>query len=141
MTLETAMIILAQRGEQGPRYAYATNTPAGWLMRVHVTKSGKAVFDYASGICAFESSEIDWMKYGTLKKCEQDDGVRALDYSLDIPTEWIKPKDLGYPKDDELECQNCSHSVRAGSLYCNTNHTYTSPIMTCPRFSSKERCH
>ena len=132
------MIVLAARGQEGARYAYATYAPAGWLMRVHVTPKGNVKFEYTTPVHVFEGGAIYWMKYGALKKCKQDDEIKALDYSLDIPEEWKRLPDVGYPKDYDNECQKCGNSFRQGSLYCNANHTYTSPIMTCPRFVKKE---
>jgi len=138
MNLDLLSTVLAPRGQAGARYAYATYTPNGWLMRAHVTAAGRVLFDYATPILVFETSKIEWQKYGALKPHNQtSDQIRLLDFSFEIPAEWVKPADIVWPQDRNRECRNCANAISPGNKFCTAHNTYTSPLMSCPQFTNQ----
>ena len=137
MTLEQILQTIVCKGQVGDKYAYANYSKSGWLIRVHKTPSGNAIFDYSTPCNVFEGNNIAWMKFGRLDRGELSNNIRGLDYSLTIPVEWIKPTDVIWPQDISRECRFCLHCFRKGSSYCIYHHTYTSSLMSCPSFAPR----
>ena len=117
--------------EEPGTYAYAVQPHDCWLIRMRVTENCDPVLSYMELGAYCEEEKPRWERIPDPTGYDLD-----CEWSLKIPKECRKPKQLTWPEDNSKECRWCG-SFSYADCYCRQWRAYVSRIMSCRKFRER----